>query len=70
MAVTAIRIEREVKPVLVKMLCPVCYSGELRPTGEINLTHPPKYNHTCSECGNGVVLEKQYPCIEYKEIDE
>lgn len=50
-------------------ICDECGEGEMLPTGEINLTNPPKVEHKCNNCGQiQVFVDKKYPEVSYKEV--
>ena len=51
--------------VRVTKLCDKC-GGEMKQTGAIYMTDPPKYPHACIRCDNTVTYTKSYPAIEYR----
>lgn len=56
--------EIEVKVYKVHFYCDKC-DKEVKFTGFIGMTNPPKYKHIC-ECGELYWLDNQYPKIEFK----
>jgi hypothetical protein len=60
--------EIEVRPYKVKAWCTQCYAGEMKPTGVMLASMPPKYPHKCVECGYEENLSERYPIIRYKEL--
>lgn len=44
--------------------CPC--GGEMQFNGTVATTNPPRYCHTCGDCGDSRYFSKQYPCIEFK----
>lgn len=42
---------RQVQTTQVDERCPQCGNGWMRPTGVINTTNPPTYQHSCTACG-------------------
>ncbi len=36
-------------------ICPKCYKGHLKPTGEVLLSNPPQYPYVCDSCGHAVI---------------
>ena len=64
--------EKEIRIVPIKTIyvCDNCEIGEMVPNGiGIYLSNPPKYRHSCTNCGHSqTFVGKTYPIIEYKEV--
>ena len=43
--------------------CQSCGKGYMRPTGIINTTDPPQYEHACTVCGHKQSYSIRYPHI-------
>lgn len=50
----------------VDMICDKCSDGHMRPDGVVLLSDPPKYPHTCDNCGATAVFPFMYPRVMYK----
>ena len=59
--------EIEVKTILIRRYCDC--GGEMRPTGNVLCSYPPRYTHACNKCGNIEAYWDNYPKVEYKEIN-
>lgn len=56
------------RPVMIKAMCEC--GGELKATFTIHVDfYKSIYRHKCDKCGKEVNLDKGYPTIEYREID-
>lgn len=62
--------QRELRPVRVNYTCDECKDIELKFTGMIKPISPPLYVHKCTKCKKIFNLNKQYPSVEYKEINK
>lgn len=56
-------------PIQVDMACE-CIVGFMRPTGVSLLSHPPKYEHKCNNCGHIDAFENQYPYMTFQHSDD
>lgn len=63
------KIRRKVETYKIRMFCDECY-GEMKQTGLVFPTNPPKYEHRCESCGLINVFDVYYPYFEYEEVDE
>jgi RNase P subunit RPR2 len=62
-----VEIKHEVKTFLVDMICDKCNEGKMEYTdGNILLTEPPQFKHTCSNCGHVETYFTRYPRTEYQ----
>ncbi len=57
-----------------RMFCDLCFKenripGQMETTGKVFFSNPPKYEHKCSTCGCKEKYLKQYPHINYEEIN-
>jgi len=52
---------RKVETTQVDEKCPQCHNGWMRPTGIINQTNPPTYQHKCTVCGYQAVYGMRFP---------
>jgi ribosomal protein S27AE len=43
--------------------CPKCGQGYMRPTGIVQDTNPPLFEHSCNQCGNVSFYTVRYPYI-------
>jgi hypothetical protein len=43
--------------------------GEMRPTGQLLLSHPPQAPHQCDRCQRTAVYAERYPLVRYRVID-
>lgn len=59
--------EFEVKVVKVRAFCEC--GGEFRPTGLTLMAFPPMYDYRCDKCNMQKHFNKQYPSIEYREVE-
>ena len=53
-----------------KYLCDKCKKGDMMATGLGTEKEPKRYQHICNNCGEEILLDKQYPGVEWKEIKE
>ena len=58
----------KVTAVEVEYRCDQCEEGVMRPTGLMQPTSPPKYQHKCNKCGAVGYLYLMYPCIRYERV--
>lgn len=49
--------------------CDSCGKGNLRPTGVMLLSDPPKWPHACTECGAQQTFDTKYPAFVYRRVD-
>ena len=64
-------VRRKVETYSVDMICPMCGTGIMRPTGAfVVLTSPPQYPHECPNCGYVKSYLEVYPRIEYKVVED
>lgn len=54
----------EMKPYGVRYLCEC--GSEMKPTGEVLPTYPPKYPHFCKKCEAKQNLSEKYPTIRWE----
>jgi uncharacterized Zn finger protein len=60
-------IKQEVKMFSVDMICDKCGKGKMEyKDGMMLLTDPPKFKHTCSNCGYVETYFCKYPKLEYQ----
>jgi len=52
---------RKVETRQVDQRCPHCQQGWMRPSGIIQQTNPPQYEHSCSACGHKQFYGMRYP---------
>ena len=45
--------------------CDECEKGYMKPTGDIVCCCPPKFPHSCTECGAKLMFRERYPTIRY-----
>jgi len=59
----------EVKVFKVNRVCERCREGNmiLDKSGVARLTYPPRYSHTCDNCGNNDFFIEKYPEIVYED---
>jgi len=62
------RTMTEVRTFNVRVYCDC--GAEYKWNGTALMTHPPKYPHTCPECGDRVTLKDSYPTQETVEVGE
>lgn len=55
-----------VNVVRVVVHCDKCNSSNVKFDNIVLTSYPAKYTHTCSDCGNKMILDKSYPYNEYK----
>lgn len=60
----------QVNTFITRMMCNCGGVMEMVPTNVSVSTYPPQYLHRCNVCGNMQLYLKQYPCIEYKEVEK
>jgi hypothetical protein len=58
--------EAQVLPVRQRAICEC--GGELVSDGTSFLTHPPKYQHECEECGIKETFSVVYPRVVFKDF--
>ncbi len=56
----------EIKTFLVSYVCEKCEAGEMKPTGVMLTSDPPKWPHSCSACGHEQVFCLKYPAVAYE----
>lgn len=65
--------EKDVKcfPVLTRVYCKECGKEMIKDTSPAPsyFRNPTKYKYDCVKCGRSVESYKNYPIIEYKEIE-
>ena len=57
-------VETEIKIKDIKQIeykCDSCNIGNMRPTGIMLPSYPPKYPHKCTFCDNTITLNDTYP---------
>lgn len=61
---------KEVKlvPVMLKAFCDKC-NAQMACSGNPLLVQPPKYIHTCPNCGHTEEFDEVYPTLTFKEIE-
>jgi len=52
---------RKIETKSIDQRCPVCRIGWMRPTGIVNQTNPPSYEHSCISCGHKETYGLRYP---------
>jgi len=52
---------RKVESQVVDQKCPSCNNGWMRPTGLVNQTTPPSYQHACTICGHKATYGMRFP---------
>lgn len=58
--------EFKVNPVGIKYTCDSCNTGEMLPTGKMNmLEFKATYTHVCNNCGTENNFNEKYPLIRY-----
>lgn len=63
-------IKQEVKMFSVDMICDKCNEGKMEyKDGMMLLTDPPKFSHSCSNCGHVETYLYKYPRLEYEYIN-
>ena len=61
------RIDREpVTWFLERMYCEC--GGEVKATGIVHMTYPPKYPHKCEKCDYGVSMADSYPRVQWAKV--
>jgi hypothetical protein len=58
----------EIKPYGVKYRCDC--GGEMKPTGQMLMSDPPKWPHECKDCKAIANLTKKYPTVEWEVITD
>lgn len=58
----------EVRTFVVKVYCDC--GGQFTFNGNANLSNPPQYVHTCSDCGTVGYFQDQYPMETQQEVGE
>jgi formylmethanofuran dehydrogenase subunit E len=59
-----------VRPVEVNWICDKCGEAAVQPTGLIQPSNPPHYEHVCPSCQERVLLDKQYPHVTFQRSGE
>jgi hypothetical protein len=52
---------RQVQAQQMDQQCPSCGQGWMRPSGIVNQTNPPSYEHSCTSCGYKQTYGMRYP---------
>jgi hypothetical protein len=52
---------RNVQSQMVDERCPSCKNSWMRPTGVVQTTNPPSYEHSCSACGYKQMYGMRFP---------
>ena len=60
--------KRECKTYRVHAKCSKCSTGYMLPDGKILLSDPPKYPHTCNNCGHKEDLDNKYPAFAWENV--
>ena len=55
-------VGQEVKIIMVYQKCDKCGEGYMEQNGNVLLSYPPLYPHTCTKCGHSANYTKRYPC--------
>jgi len=63
-------IRKAVKPIRVRQTCEECKEGEMFFTGTRFPTQDPKFPHQCDECGHEAIFRREYPTIEFEDIEK
>jgi predicted RNA-binding Zn-ribbon protein involved in translation (DUF1610 family) len=58
-------LSKEVRTYEVSYICDVCGKGELRATGVMLMSNPPRFPHRCNACGAEKIFGSKYPQITY-----
>lgn len=56
-------VRQQARTFIVRYLCDECGTGEMKFTGSVFMTNPPKYKHEC-RCGAAKTLDRSYPDTE------
>ena len=59
----------EVKPIIVRQYCDDCKDSELVSNGNILMSNPPKYQYRCTRCERIYVFDRNYPDVQYLEVE-
>jgi predicted RNA-binding Zn-ribbon protein involved in translation (DUF1610 family) len=54
---------RKIKTEYADEKCPQCGKGWMRPSGIVQPTTPPQYEHSCTNCGHKQTYGIRYPYI-------
>ena len=61
-------IRSQVLTWVTDMVCNTCGKGNMRPTGIVLTSMPPKYPHVCDKCGYQEAYNNQFPYTECEII--
>ena len=62
-------VRTEVKTFVVDYKCEKC-GHEMKQEDIVYATYPPRYPHICHNCGHRETLDRAYPYVDYKELNE
>lgn len=57
-----------VKVTIERLWCDKCEDTEMRPRGDVLLSHPPQYPYVCPDCGHKVTSRTRYPQVSATDI--
>lgn len=60
-------IQFKVKPVGIRQLCDECLGEMKYEDGNMFLSNPPKFKHTCEKCGHVELFDAKYPTVRWIE---
>ncbi len=62
-------VKKEAKTFQLQYICDACGVGEMRSTGIVLTSMPPKYEHECPNCGVKAQLDTHYPAMQFALVD-